>query len=80
MAEPAEKLEQQPPTNDIETDFDLAIVACGGDARAALRATLVANAYLDAEVDRLTALVSAGLVRGKLRKKPAAADEAKPSD
>lgn len=78
MAEPATKLEQ--PETDIETDVDLAIVACGGDVRAALRATLVANAYLDAEVDRLTALVSAGLVRGRLRKKPADADEAKPSD
>ncbi|MEA2926394.1 MAG: hypothetical protein QOD25_3516, partial [Alphaproteobacteria bacterium] len=32
----------------IEAEVDEAIVVCGGDARAALRAMLVANAYLEA--------------------------------
>jgi len=31
-------------------NIDAAIATCGGDVRAALRATLVANAYLEAEV------------------------------
>jgi hypothetical protein len=47
-----------------------AIAACGGDARAALRATLVANAYLEAEVERLTEAISIGFARGRVRKPP----------
>lgn len=38
----------------LEAEVDEAIATCGGDVRAALRATLVANAYLEAEVERLT--------------------------
>ena len=34
----------------LEAEVDEAIATCGGDVRAALRATLIANAYLDAEV------------------------------
>jgi hypothetical protein len=36
--------------------------------RAALRATLVANAYLDAENQRLTASLSTGYDRQRIRK------------
>jgi hypothetical protein len=39
---------------------------CGGDAIAALRITLIANAFLEAEIDRLSAAVSSGFVRGKV--------------
>jgi len=38
----------------LEAEVDEAIALCGGDVRAALRATLVANAYLEAEVERLS--------------------------
>jgi hypothetical protein len=49
---------------------DEAVATCGGDARAALRATLVANAYLEAEVERLTVAMSTGFARGRMRKPP----------
>ena len=52
----------------IEAEVDEAIAVCGGDARAALRAALVANAYLGAEVERLTEAISTGFARGQLRK------------
>jgi hypothetical protein len=54
----------------IEAEVDEAIVVCGGDARAALRAMLVANAYLEAEVERLTEAISTGFGRGRIRKPP----------
>ena len=54
----------------LEAEVDAAIATCGGDARAALRATLVANAYLDAEVVRLTEAISTGFARGRIRKSP----------
>jgi hypothetical protein len=38
----------------VEAEVAEAIASCGGDLRAALRATLVANAYLEAEIERLT--------------------------
>ena len=31
----------------LEAEVDEAIATCGGDVRAALRATLIANAYLE---------------------------------
>jgi hypothetical protein len=47
-----------------------ALAICGGDAIAALRITLIANAFLQAEIDRLSAAVSSGFARGKVRKVP----------
>ena len=41
-----------------------------GDAIAALRIALIANAFLEAEIDRLSAAVSSGFARGKVRKAP----------
>jgi hypothetical protein len=43
-----------------------ALAICGGDAIAASRI----NAFLEAEIDRLSAAVSSGFVRGKVRKAP----------
>ena len=40
----------------VEAEVDEAIATCGGDVRAALRATLIANADLEAEIERLTNL------------------------
>jgi hypothetical protein len=54
----------------LEAVVDEAIATCGGDARAALRATLIANAYLEAEIERLTEAISAGFARGQMRKAP----------
>ena len=52
----------------IEDEVQEALAICGGDAVAALRITLIADAFLDAEIDRLSAAVSSGFVRGKVRK------------
>jgi len=54
----------------LEAEVDEAIATCGGDVRAALRATLIANAYLKAEVERSTEAISTGFARGRLRKAP----------
>ncbi len=54
----------------LEAEVKEAIVICGGDVRAALRATLIANAYLEAEVERLTDAISAGFARGRMRRPP----------
>ena len=45
-----------------------ALAICGDDAIAALRITLIANAFPEAEIDRFSAAVSSGFARGKVRK------------
>jgi hypothetical protein len=52
----------------LEAEVDDAIATCGGNMRAALRATLIANTYLEAEIERLTEAVSTGFARGRMRK------------
>ena len=47
----------------IEDEVQEALAICGGDAIAALR---IANAFLEAEIDRLSAAVSSGFVSGKV--------------
>ena len=54
----------------LEAAVDEAIAICGGDVRAALRATLIANAYLESELERLTEAISTGFARGQMRKPP----------
>jgi hypothetical protein len=46
--------------------LDQAIAACGGDAREAVKALIVANAFLETDLKKLKAAVSAGYARGKL--------------
>jgi hypothetical protein len=48
----------------MEAMADQAIAACGGNARDAVKALLVANEYLEAEVQELQAAVSSGYARG----------------
>ncbi len=45
--------------------MDTVIAACGGSERAAIRALIIANEYLSAEVERLRASQSVGYVRGR---------------
>jgi hypothetical protein len=71
-ATPSGPSETDSASSDVEVDA--AIALCGGDVRAALRATLLANAYLEAEVERLSEAVSAGFARGRIRRR------AKPED
>ena len=54
----------------LETEIDEAIALCGGDVRAALRAMLIANAYLEEQVERLAEATSTGFARGRMRKPP----------
>ena len=54
----------------LEAEVDEATALCGGDVRAALRATLIANAYLETEIERLTEAISRGFARGRMRRPP----------
>ena len=54
----------------VEADVAEGIATSGGDVRAVLRATLIANAYLEAEIERLTQAISTGFARGRMRKAP----------
>ncbi len=47
----------------IDEEMREALAICGGDAMAALRITLIANAFLDAQTDELKEQVSAGYAR-----------------
>jgi hypothetical protein len=47
----------------LEAATDQAIAACGGDAREAVKALIVANEFLEGQVAELQAAVSNGYVR-----------------
>lgn len=68
MSEPAIAIPPPDPFEALEQEVDAAIAVCDGDIRAALRATMIANAYLDAENQRLTASLSTGYDRQRIRK------------
>ncbi len=54
------------PTNsDLEASVAEAIEACDGDLRATVRALIVANAFLEQELEQARALISRGYVRGR---------------
>jgi len=53
--------------NELEAAVDQAIAACDGDMRAAIRALIVANDYLETEVGELMKAVSHAYVRGRFR-------------
>jgi hypothetical protein len=73
MSQPASETAEFDPAAQAEIEVQEAIDLCGGDARAALRATLIANMFLQSEVDRLTAAVSTGFARGRVRRRPGSA-------
>jgi hypothetical protein len=70
VSEPARTNPSPTAADAIEDEVQEALAICGGDAIAALRITLIANAFLEAEIDRLSAAVSSGFARGKVRKPP----------
>jgi hypothetical protein len=51
-----------------EQHVDQVVAACGGDIRAALKALIIANGQLEAELQVVTCAVSYGYVQGRLRK------------
>jgi hypothetical protein len=54
-------------TDAYEEAVDQAISACGGDMRATVKALLIANSYLEAELDSVIESVSNGYARGRVR-------------
>lgn len=54
-----------PEAERLETAADEAIAACGGNPREAVKALLLAQAYLKVEVERLAEAVSRGFTRGR---------------
>ena len=61
--------ESQPPTEPdrLEEATDQAIAACGGNARDAVKALLVANEFLESEVCELMQAVSHAYARGRFK-------------
>jgi stage V sporulation protein SpoVS len=49
----------------LDAATDQALAACGGDVRAALKAMIVANEFLEPEVCELMQAVSHAYVRGR---------------
>jgi hypothetical protein len=62
---PAAPEPSAPPSVDREFAADQAIAACGGDARKAVKALLVANDFLEMQFDELRSSVSTGHARGR---------------
>ena len=60
----------QPDPDQLEAAADEAIAACDGNIRDALKALIVANGFLEAEVKQLQTSVSNGYARGKLQPAP----------
>jgi hypothetical protein len=60
----------QSETNRLNEAADQAIAACGGNARGAVKAPIVANEFLEAQVRELHAAVSNGYARGKFEPVP----------
>ena len=58
---------EQSDTDQLEAAADQAIATCGGDAREAVKALIVANHFLETELEKLRAAVSTGYARGKLK-------------
>ena len=65
MSQPA--LASAAPAFPLEDEVREALKICGGDPMKALRITLIANAFLEAQLDQLSAAVSPGFARRKPR-------------
>jgi hypothetical protein len=51
----------------LDMAVEQAIVACGGDTRAAIRALIVANNFLESDISELKKAVSHAYTRGRFR-------------
>jgi hypothetical protein len=56
----------QSDADQLEAAANQAIAACGGDAREAVKALIVANHFLETDLEKLRAAVSMGYARGRL--------------
>jgi hypothetical protein len=59
--------DSQPDAEQLEAAADQAIAACGGDAREAVKALIVANEFLENEVSELMRAVSQAYARGRFK-------------
>jgi hypothetical protein len=50
----------------LDVAVDMAIAACDGDLRDAIRALVVTTSFLQEELDRCHVLISRGFTRGRL--------------
>jgi hypothetical protein len=57
----------QAETDPLDAKADQAVAACGGDARNAVKALIVANEFLESEVCELMQAVSHAYVRGRFK-------------
>jgi hypothetical protein len=53
--------------DELEAAVDQAIAACDGDMRAAIRALILANNYLESEISELMKAVSHAYRRGRFK-------------
>ena len=65
MSQPLPNPEQSD-ADQLEAAADHVISTCGGDAREAIKALIVANQFLETELEKLRAAASTGYARGKL--------------
>jgi hypothetical protein len=56
----------QSDADQLDAAADQAIAACGGDAREAVKALIVANQFLESDLEKHKVAVSMGYARGKL--------------
>ncbi len=70
MAEAAVARPLSVPSPELEAAVDEVVALCEGDERAALRALVAANDYLNAEVERLEAMISNGYARVRRKSPP----------
>jgi len=61
---PDSESQPSPEPDRLELATDQAIAACGGDARDAVKALIVANEFLEAQMEELRGDVSKGYARG----------------
>jgi hypothetical protein len=64
---PSEPLPNEEDACELEAAIDQAIAACHGDLRAAIGALIVANSFLETEVEELMKAVSHAYVRGRFQ-------------
>jgi stage V sporulation protein SpoVS len=57
----------QPEPDRLEAATDQAIAACGGDARQAVKALVVANEFLESEIYELMQVVLHAYARGRFK-------------
>ena len=62
---PSESAPDEVDACELKAAIDQAIAACGGDARATIGALIVANSFLETEVEELMKAASHAYVRGR---------------